>query len=97
MLIYIDSNLRCHTTDDGTRRCIETSFFDGKCKTFIEGYCFIPIGETWTREDGEVFIGEVVFPVVDYSSLEMAQEQYETDQEQMNDMQSALKILGVSE
>ena len=36
--IYIDSDYRCHVTNDGTMNAVETDFFDGKCDTFIEGY-----------------------------------------------------------
>ena len=48
-MIYIDSAYRCHTVNDGTMTAVETEFFDGKCQTFIEGYCFIPSGQTWIR------------------------------------------------
>lgn len=50
----------CHTKQDGTMREIETPFFDGKCKEFIEGYRFVPFGEQWIRSDGEIFYGEMV-------------------------------------
>lgn len=52
MRIYIDSDYRCHPTDDGTRRPIETEYFDGKCRVYVEGHRFVPEGESWTREDG---------------------------------------------
>ena len=38
--IYIDSDFKCHVTDDGTMTAIETDFFDNKCDVFIEGYCY---------------------------------------------------------
>ena len=44
MLIYIDSDFKCHITDDGTMTQVETDFFDGKCDTYIEGYRFLPAG-----------------------------------------------------
>lgn len=75
--IYIDSKFKCYTTDDGTRRAVETDFFDGKCTAFIEGYRFVPEGESWTREDGKVFHGEMIAPWKDYSLLETAQSLYE--------------------
>lgn len=78
--ICIDNEFKCHTTNpDGTFREIETSFFDGKCTTFIEGYRFVPEGETWVREDGTVFRGEMISPWNDYDLLEAAQTQYEAD------------------
>lgn len=80
MTIYIDSEYRCHTTNpDGIYREIKTDFFDGKCATFIEGYRFVPDGESWTRSDGKTFTGEMVAPWTDYILLEVAQLQYELD------------------
>lgn len=78
MKIYIDSEFKCHTTNTGdTFREIETPFFDGKCDTFIEGYRFVPVGETWTRSDGQVFRGEMVAPWKPYSELDTIQREYE--------------------
>lgn len=75
--IYIDSEFKCHVSNDGTMTAIETSFFDGKCDAFIEGYRFVPFGESWTRNDGEVFDGEMISPWKDYDELEEAQRAYE--------------------
>ena len=75
--IYIDSDFKCHITDDGTMNAVETAFFDGKCDAFIEGYRFVPNGETWTRSDGEVFQGEMISPWKDYAGLDNAQREYE--------------------
>ena len=97
MTIYIDSQYRCYTTNDGTRTSIETSAFDGKCKTFIEGYRFIPEGAIWQRADGAIFHGEMITPAVNAAALQKAQEQYEEDLAQMQDMSTALDILGVEE
>lgn len=69
MQIYIDSDFRCHAAPGDGLREAETDFFDGKCPEFIEGYRYIPAGESWTREDGEVFTGEMVTPVRDYDAL----------------------------
>lgn len=78
--IYIDSDYKCHTTNqDGTFRKMETDFFDGKCHAFIEGYRFVPSGESWTRSDGEVFTGELIAPWKPYSELDEAQMQYELE------------------
>lgn len=102
MLIYIDADYKCHLTDDGTMRAVETDSFDGYCDTFIEGSRFVPAGETWTREDGHVFTGEMRSPWVDSSILEAAQREYEREQlaalkAQNADMAAALEVLGVSE
>lgn len=97
MKIYIDSNFCCHASNpDGAFREIETDFFDGKCDSFVEGYRFIPSGESWAREDGTVFNGEAVFPWTDYSILAAHQEQYEANQAEMADMKEALALLGVT-
>lgn len=78
MKVFIDSEFRCHTTNpDGTFREVETDFFDGKCNTFIEGYRFVPAGETWVRSDGKVFRGEMVSSWRPYSELDAAQREYE--------------------
>ena len=52
MTIYIDSDYKCHLSDDGTRRAFDVPFFDVKCAEFVEGYRYVPSGETWTRADG---------------------------------------------
>lgn len=89
--IYIDSEFKCHIFDDGTMTAVETDFFDGKCDTFVEGYRFVPSGESWTREDGVVFHGEMIAPWKPYSELDTAQREHE--RQQMADMENALAIL----
>ena len=95
--IYIDSEYRCHVTDDGTMTAVETEFFDGKCDAFIEGFRFVPSGESWTRSDGVVFHGEMVSPWKDYAELDAAQREYE--KQLLAEYESALaeieKALGV--
>lgn len=89
--IYIDFDFKCHITNDGTMTAVGTDFFDGKCDAYIEGYRYVPSGESWTRSDGVVFTGEMLAPWKDYNELDAAQRQYE--REQMTDMENALKIL----
>lgn len=79
MTIYLDSEYRCHLMDDGTMRAVETDVFDGRCAAFIEGYRYVPAGESWTRADGAIFHGEMIAPAEDYARLEKAQQQYEAD------------------
>lgn len=74
--IYIDSDFKCHVTDDGTMTPVETDFFDGKCDNFVEGYRLILEGSIWTREDGTVICGLTIFPWKDYRILQAYQEQY---------------------
>ena len=69
MTIFIDNDYKCHVTDDGTRRAVETDFVTGRCTEFIEGYRFVPSGETWTRPDGQTFTGEMIAPRLDYSGI----------------------------
>ena len=76
MTIYIDSDYKCHVSTADGRRAVETNFFDGKCPEWIESYRFVPEGETWTREDGEVFKGEMVTPWKDLSEAYTAQTAY---------------------
>ena len=91
MKIYIDSDFKCHVTNDGTMTAVETSFFDGKCDAFIEGYRYVPAGESWTRSDGVVFRGEMIAPWKPYSELDRAQRAYE--REKLADAETALAIL----
>lgn len=86
MKIYIDSDYRCHTANpNGIFREVVLSesakaFFFNKCAAFIEGYRLKPAGETWVREDGEVFSGgEMITPWKNYDELDAAQAQYELD------------------
>lgn len=80
MRIYIDQNFKCHVTDTGTLTAVETTAFDGKCDTYIEGYRFVPAGSTWTREDGVAFTGEMIAPWKDWNELDAAQRGYEREQ-----------------
>lgn len=81
--IYIDSDFKCHNSNDGTMTAAETDFFDGKCTAFIEGYRFIPSGESCTLSDGVVLHGKMVAPWKPYAELAAAQAQYETDQAEL--------------
>ena len=92
--IYLDAEFKCHLHDDGTMTAVETEAFDGKCDAYIEGYRFIPAGETWMREDGEGLQGEMITPWKDYGELDNAQRDYE--RALILDMQNALNKLGVS-
>ena len=95
MTVYIDSDFKCYTEPAEDRTAVESAFFDGKCRAFIEGYRFVPSGETWTRSDGVVFTGEMVAPWKDYSALAAAQAGYEEAAAELQDMQEALNLSGV--
>lgn len=79
MRIYVDpNNFECHVTNpDGTYQAVETDFFDGKCDVYIEGYRYVPSGQTWTRSDGVEFQGEMISPRLDYDELTKMQTLYE--------------------
>lgn len=64
--IYIDSEYKCHVSNDGTMTAVETDFFDGKCDTYIDGYCY-DTSKGYTA----------VYPWKDYAELDSAQREYE--------------------
>lgn len=101
MTIYIDSECKCHVTNpDGTYTAVEAPpELEGACAAYIEGYRLVPEGETWVREDGEVFTGLMIAPWKNYAELEKAQLEYELEQlkAEKADMQSALELLGVTD
>lgn len=77
---YIDSDFKCHIHNDGIMTAVETDVFNGKCDAFIEGYRFVPDGETWTRSDGVTFEGRMITPWKSYFELDAAQREYERQQ-----------------
>lgn len=92
MKIYIDKECKCHTTNpDGAYREFDVPFFDGKCKAFIEGHRYCPEGESYIRDDGEVFHGECRTLWKPYSELDAAQREYE--RQKLADAEAALAIL----
>lgn len=92
--IYIDSEFKCHNTNDGTMRSVETDFFDLMCDAMVECYRCVPAGESWTREDGVVFNGEMITPWKDYSELDKEQREYE--KQLLAEYAEALKTVGVT-
>ena len=80
MTIYIDGDYKCYVSEADGRRAVETNYFDGKCTEFIEGYRYVPSGETWTRTDGQAFSGEMIAPWKDLSEAYAAQAAYVTAQ-----------------
>lgn len=69
-VIYIDSEFKCHVTNDGTMTEITTDFFNGKCDAFIEGYRFIPADQSWVNAEGFSFSGEMISPWKPYDELD---------------------------
>lgn len=67
MIVYVDSNYHCHVTKpDGIFREVEHPFFNNKCKTFIEGYCY---------DDSKGYVQ--IYPWRTYEILAAHQKQYE--------------------
>lgn len=80
MTIYIDADYKCYTATADGLTAVDTNYFDGKCQAYIEGYRFVPSGQTWTRPDGVVFEGEMVCPWRPWRELDSAQRAYEQEQ-----------------
>lgn len=90
MKIYIDNDYKCHTSSGEGLTAVETDAFDGKCRQYIEGYRFVPAGQTWTREDGQVFTGEMIAPWQDYEILSEFQEVAQDEQDKATAEMAAL-------
>ena len=90
MTIYIDNDYKCHTSSGDGFTPVETDAFDGKCRQYIEGYRFVPAGETWIREDGQVFHGEMIAPWRDYAILSEFQEVAQEEQAKATEEIAAL-------
>lgn len=80
MTIYIDADCKCHTAPGVGLNAVETDAFEDKCSRYIQGYRFVPAGQSWTREDGQVFHGEMVAPWRDHAILAELQAIYEEEQ-----------------
>ena len=80
MKIYIDGEFKCHVSPGDGLTAAETDFCDGKAPGVIEGYRFVPEGQSWTRSDGVVFAGEMVSPWKDWGELDEVQRAYEREQ-----------------
>lgn len=90
MTIYLDTDYKCHTAPGDGLTAVETDYFDGsKCTDYIEGYRFVPAGQTWTRPDGVVFSGEMVSPWKPWRELDAAQRAYEQEQLESLSVQNA--------
>ena len=96
MKVFVDSEFKVHTESDGTMLEVDDPMFDDKCRAYIEGYCIVPAGAIYTREDGRVFAGPQTFAWRDYSILIEFQRQYEEMLAQQEDMKAALDLLGVT-
>lgn len=100
MTIYIDDDFKCHISNAEGRRAIDTPHFDRKCPEYIEGYRYVPAGETWTRADGQAFNGEMIAPFRDYSQIAEIQSAVDRAQEQaqqtINEYEQALSEIEIA-
>lgn len=90
MTIYIDSDYKCHVSPGEGMTAIETDAFNDKCRQYIEGYRFVPAGQSWTRKDGQVFHGEMIAPWRDYTILSELQEVAQEEQDKATAEMAAL-------
>nr|DAI03425.1 MAG TPA: hypothetical protein [Caudoviricetes sp.] len=101
MTVYIDKDCKVYVSPAEGRTEHEDSFFDNKCTNLVESYRYVPAGETWTREDGEEFVGRMIAPWRDIRQYDGEQQQYLLEQltaarAESADMQAALAVLGVT-
>lgn len=89
MKIYIDDEFKCHTQAADGLTAVETDFFDGMCDAYIEGYRFVPAGETWTAADGTSFRGEMITPWKPLTELDAKQREYERERAAALEAQNA--------
>lgn len=93
MKIYIDSDFKCHTKPGDGLREFETKFFSNAPDAYIEGYRYVPAGETWVRktptynmehevvgESTTEFMGEMVAPWKPWDELDKILREYEQTQ-----------------
>ena len=93
MKIYIDSDFKCHAAPGEGLREVETGFFEGMPDAYIEGYRFVPYGETWVRktptydmnheivgESETEFTGEMVSPWKPWAELDDILREHERQQ-----------------
>lgn len=94
MKLYLDADFRCHLSGGAGMTEIDMELFNGKCQAYIEGYRYIPPEETWIREDGAVFQGEMISPWKPWEELDAAQRVYEQEQLEEANTQNA-QMLGI--
>ena len=102
MKIYIDSDFKCHTQPGEGLREFETTFFNNVPDAYVEGYRYVPEGETWVRKtptynmDHEIigeseteFRGEMMAPWRPWEELDKILREYEQAQNRELNAQNA--------
>ena len=78
MRVYLDNEFKCHSDNsNGGYRDVEVAYFNGKCKTFVEGHRYIPLGEIFIDSTGAINEGSIIDAWKPYPELAAAQLQYE--------------------
>ena len=94
--IYLNANFECSVTEKAdTVQTVQTDFFDGKCDSYIEGYRFVPDGQSWQRSDGAVFQGQMISPYKDSMLLEEMQRLYQEIDKGQEAQNSAIAYIGM--
>lgn len=93
MTIYIDNEHHCHLDPAPDFVEVQTDFFAGKCREFVEGYCFRPDGAKIAMPDGTELDSGEVYPWQPYEQLAAYQDIFERSGNP--DYAEALQILGV--
>ena len=89
-MYYIDSNFCVHAEPGPGLEPVEIQEMGGKCRAYAEGYRFVPAGQSWTREDGHTFTGEMIAPWRDYTILAELQALYEEEQAKATEVIAAI-------
>lgn len=89
MTVYIDKDFKCHATQAEGMSAVESEYFNGKCAALVECYRYVPAGDVWVRQDGEVFAGEMIAPHTDVTSAMAMQSVYEEMTESAGDYVAA--------
>lgn len=89
MMVYIDKEYKCYALPADGLKAVDVRFFGSMCDALIECYRFVPEGETWTREDGAVFTGEMIAPHKDIATALAIQSEYDQMEENAGDYVAA--------
>ena len=92
-IYYLDSEYKVHLDpNEGELQWEDTEgIFDNRCRAYIETYRVVPVGHTWTREDGEVFEGLMIAPHRPLECALMAQALYTQLEEKLENNGTLLK------
>ena len=109
MKIYIDSDFKCHVAPAEGLREFETKSFSNVPDAYVEGYRYVPSGETWVRKEpiydmnhdvvGESeteFMGEMLAPWKPWEELDKILREYEKAQNRELTAQNAELVVSMA-